>query len=96
MKHLKGFNEGFNEGFDLYQSHWIKFSEYLYQNGLIYDNDILFDYFSEVANDDTLSADEKALDITQFIDNDFGFNNEIDWINGFSDISNFLERLFMD
>ena len=91
MKHLKRFNEEFVDSSG-YQSHWMKFTQWLREKDFeLYDGyEDLRDKFMKVSNDDNLSTEDKATQITDYLDEKWGISY------GYMEIYNYLESLFMD
>ena len=90
MKYLKKFNEEFDS--NGYESHWVKFEQWLSEKDFeLYDGrEDLYDKFMEVANDDNLASEEKAGQITDYLEEKWGTHG------GYMEIYDYLESLFMD
>lgn len=88
MKHLKIFEE-FDR--DVYQSHLGKFLSWLRDRDfdLYGGQEDLKNEFLEVANDDSLSAEEKADKLASYLENHWGL------YDGWQDTWDYLEKLFM-
>jgi len=89
MKHLKIFEEFDRDG---YQSHLGKFLSWLSDKDFeLYDGrQDLENKFLEVANDDSLSAEEKADKLTSYLEDYWGL------YDGYRETWDYLEKLFMD
>jgi hypothetical protein len=90
LKNIKRFNEEFDR--DGYDSHWNKFEQWLSQKDFeLYDGrEDIYNKFMEVANDDNLSSEEKAEQITDYLDEKWGTHD------GYMEVYDYLESLFMD
>ena len=90
LNHLKRFNEEFDR--DGYDSHWNKFEQWLSEKDFeLYDGrEDLYNKFMEVANDDNLASEEKAGQITDYLDEKWGTHD------GYMEVYDYLESLFMD
>ena len=90
MKHLKKFNEEFDS--NGYESHWVKFEQWLSEKDFeLYDGrEDLYNKFMEIANDDNLASEEKAGQVTDYLDEKWGL------YDGYMEIYDYLESLFMD
>ena len=90
LNHLKRFNEEFDK--DGYDSHWNKFEQWLSEKDFeLYDGrEDLYNKFMEVANDDNLASEEKAGQITDYLDEKWGT------YDGYMKVYDYLESLFMD
>jgi len=89
MKHLKIFEEFDRDG---YQSHWAKFTQWLSDKDFeLYDGqEDLKNKFLEVANNDDLGVEEKADEITSYLEDKWGL------YDGYQDTWDYLDKLFMD
>ena len=90
MKHLKIFEEFDRDG---YQSHLNKFLTWLEdeKDFELYDGrQDLENKFLEVANDDSLSVEEKADEITSYLEDKWGL------YDGYQETWDYLDKLFMD
>jgi|688.fasta_scaffold1246761_1 hypothetical protein len=90
LNHLKRFNEEFDSSG--YQSHWTKFAQWLWEKDfeLYGGGEDLHNKFMEVSNDDNLSSEDKASQITNYLDEKWGV------YDGYMSVYNYLESLFMD
>ena len=90
VKEEKKFNEEFDSSG--YESHWVKFDQWLSEKDFdLYDGrEDLYNKFIEVANDDNLASEEKAGQITDYLDEKWGV------YDGYMEIYDYLESLFMD
>ena len=90
IKEEKRFNEEFDSSG--YESHWVKFDQWLSEKDFeLYDGrEDLYNKFIEVANDDNLASEEKAGQITDYLEEKWGTHG------GYMEIYDYLESLFMD
>lgn len=89
MKYLELFE---NYDIDGYESHWMKFKNWLNQKDFdLYDgeNDF-YNKFMEVANNDNLDVETKASEIAFYLEDRWGL------YDGFQEVIDYLEQLFMD
>ncbi len=89
MKHIKIFEEFDRDG---YQSHWVKFNQWLSDKDFdLYDgHEDLKNKFLEVANNDELGVEDKADDITSYLEDKWGLHG------GYQETWDYLDKLFMD
>lgn len=89
MTHLRLFEEFDIDG---YKSHWLKFMNWLSDKDFdLYDGEEdLHDKFMEVANNDELAVEDKASEITNYLEDKWGLHG------GYEDTFEYLDRLFMD
>lgn len=87
---IKIYEDFENEENEKYEFHWFKFLEFLSEKDFdLYNgqND-LEDYFKEIANQNDLSAEEKAESIAGFLDDKIGI------YDGYVEVYDFLQSLF--
>lgn len=89
MKHLRLFEEFDVDG---YKSHWNKFISFLSEKDFeLYDGEEdLYDKFMEVANNDDLAVEDKASEITEYLEDKWGL------YDGYQEVWDYLDQLFMD
>lgn len=89
MKHLRLFEEFDVDG---YKSHWNKFRSFLSEKDFeLYDGEEdLYDKFMEVANNDDLAVEDKASEITEYLEDKWGL------YDGYQEVWDYLDQLFMD
>lgn len=89
MKHLRLFEEFDVDG---YKSHWDKFRSFLSEKDFeLYDGEEdLYDKFMEIANNDDLAVEDKASEITSYLEDKWGL------YGGYEEVFEYLDKLFMD
>ncbi len=87
---LKKTNEEFVDSSG-YQSHWMKFSKWLSEKDFeLYDGyEDLRDKFMKVSSNSNLTVEDKATEITNYLDEKWGVYDE------YMEICDYLEALFM-
>ena len=90
-KNLKRTNEEFVDSSE-YQSHWMKFSKWLREKDFeLYDGyEDLRDKFMKASSNSNLTVEDKATEITNYLDEKWGV------YDGYMEIYSYLESLFMD
>lgn len=93
MRKIKLFEEFDRDG---YQSHWLKFKNWLNTKIELRDNENdLYEKFMEVANNDNLAVEEKCDDITSYLFRSIIHERNLEY-EDYYEIWEYLDQLFMD